>query len=109
MYSPIIPRKNRFTPERNVMARINAVKPCGECSQNFAYNEYIANKTLTPVAAAPSIAAARRGTIEKAKIPSDASFNNLNGLYLVRPARRAAPSIGITIHRNPTHGLLPRR
>src|SRR5258708_4205895 len=43
------------------------------------------------MAAAPSRAAARSGTIEKAKTPSEANFSNRNGLYLVRPATTSCP------------------
>jgi hypothetical protein len=33
----MIPRKNKFTPDRKVIAKMMAVKPCGERNQNLAY------------------------------------------------------------------------
>jgi hypothetical protein len=81
-----MPRKNKFIPERNVITRTSAVKPCGECNQNLAYKEYKEKSVDTPMATMPRTAAARSGTMEKAKMPSEASFSNFRGLYLVRPA-----------------------
>src|SRR5208283_1599059 len=49
------------------------------------------------MASAPTIAAARNGTIENAKIPSEASFRSLRGLYFVRPAWRAERSMATLI------------
>src|SRR6266852_6859325 len=86
-YSPMIPKKKRLTPDRNVITTINAVKPWGECSKNLAYKADVAKRRDDTIALAPRIAAARKGTIENAKIPSDASFSNLNGLYFLIPPR----------------------
>ena len=56
------------------------MKPWGECFQNFTYTSVEWNKVLkATVAAAPSIAAARKGTIEKAKIPSEANLSSRIG------------------------------
>lgn len=57
---------------------------------------------------APSTAAARSGTMEKAKIPSKASRSSLMGPYFGSPACRSARSTSIPICRNPTHERSPR-
>ena len=44
-------------------------------------------------------AAARSGTIENAKMPSEASRSSLNVLYLLAPAKRASRSTGTPIRR----------
>ena len=58
---------------------------------------------------APHRVAARRGTIENAKMPSPASPSSSASPYLLLPATRSPRSTGMPVCRNPTHVRRPRK
>jgi hydrogenase maturation protease len=63
----------------------------------------------SPMAQAPRIAAARSGTMENAKTPSEANFSSLSGLYLVCPACRAERLLFVDAARDGTPGSVTRK